>query len=70
MSIASTGQPSLASFALSCTSSGISESIALANPSSSMLNTYGHIEGHAPHPIQVSLSTFAFIVMSPLYVLY
>ena len=60
-SIASTGQLSAASFASSWQSSGTSDFIAWAYPSSVSSKTSGHIDGHNPHPIQVSLSTLAFL---------
>ena len=46
--------------------SGTSSIITVDMLSSSNSNTSGQIDSHAPHPIQISLSTFAFIFDLPI----
>ncbi|MNI87836.1 hypothetical protein D3C73_1450690 [compost metagenome] len=69
MLIALTGQLSSASFALSSAPSGTGSEITPAFPSSSISKTSGQIDGHNPQPIQVSLSTIAFIFFPPVILL-
>lgn len=64
MEIASTGQPSLAVFASSSHSGGISSTWEVAFPSSLKVKTVSHVPTHRPHAMHVSSSTTAFIELS------
>ena len=63
--ITETGQPSCASTADCSADSGTSSTYASAGPSSPIRNTSGQTDAHSPHSIQPSLSTVAFISITP-----
>lgn len=60
LTIAATGQDSIASLAESSNSAGTSPMMFSANPSSFKSKTYGHTAVQAPHPIQLSFTLYIF----------